>query len=1068
MRSPEKKYWPSIWLSYLLFFLTCGFAWADVSGEITGVKLDASQKRVVIESKGTVGKHLARVIGRPNRLVMYFEEMSIGKVPPTIKGGDLNISEIRSSNARGQARIVMDFQENPVPPFHVRKDANNVFIIFGSPLSADKGIKEFVSDQTAKLVAPAAPEMVAAPVRANNQEQNTKKQFEAVASQGGIQAEQFVLSPAAPKQGNREKSASEKDSRTQGPRSVTTNTAEANKLPILLAQNTDMKNPPVSAGRQSDKAEPTGIRTNAPVSAQQNEIPGGGQMVRDVRPPVTPPTPDPRLVVQEITELKFIQVGHNSRLVIRGGDHLDYRMTKVSPTKIRLDLINAEIPKVHQKPLRTDLFSTSVEMIVPGSQTIFIQLKDSVPHQVEKKKGVLMVDFPPPRFQMTADQKGSPKPGDTAGREAFQQAGETRREAVRVMKEEEILKANEARRKDQESLQKQLDDFEKQRSELMKRYHIAPDPAVFSKPVTMDFQGISLRNAFRLLAEQAGINIIVDDKVTGSTTLRLFQVPLGQVIDTIMNTHELDREMVGNVMRVGKRDDIKKLKEERQKEYKIRMTDVNRRVEEIQKRIQKNQADIDKGMKELEKVETGEAAPTEDIRTEEVGEAGCIKIKGEDVCFFYATVKLVYATPKDVVRVLRCMFNLDCPGIKILGQSVSVQDQALEYMREGVDATKEAREAKSQELQAQGFSPDSAGYQQRMNQFDRTQTDVQRTQAAQATAAQIGRPQAPAQVTLPYGTDPDLAQIIANTMLWPDDTNRMIFVKDTADRIAQMKKVIYTLDVPTPQVLVEARLVQAIRGWSRGIGITWGGRNNQTGFVDTFRKGFWGVEGQFAPAYTPIPLTNGATVPPIPEGTAPPNAAAVNLPAVAGSLMGLGIQFGLLGTNYITELDARLSIGEATNKLKIISRPKVQVMDNQKAIIKNGVSIPYITTGIGGSTQTQMIDADLKLEVKPKIYSDGRIRMDLKVTDDEPEAVLGTLSIRRRNAETFMIVKDGETAVIGGILRSTNSLDRGGWPGLMNVPLINFLFTNKNSSNNVTELLVFVTPAIVKRPPAAS
>ena len=72
-------------------------------------------------------------------------------------------------------------------------------------------------------------------------------------------------------------------------------------------------------------------------------------MVREVRPPVTPPTPDPRLLVQEITELQFIQVGHNARLVVRGGDHLDYRMNKVSPTKLKLDLINAEIPKVQSE-----------------------------------------------------------------------------------------------------------------------------------------------------------------------------------------------------------------------------------------------------------------------------------------------------------------------------------------------------------------------------------------------------------------------------------------------------------------------------------------------------------------------------------------------------------------------------------------------------------------------------------------------------------------------------------------------------------------------------------------------
>ena len=304
-------------------------------------------------------------------------------------------------------------------------------------------------------------------------------------------------------------------------------------------------------------------------------------------------------------------------------------------------------------------------------------------------------------------------------------------------------------------------------------------------------------------------------------------------------------------------------------------------------------------------------------------------------------------------------------------------------------------------------------------------------------------------------------------MLWPDEVNRMIFIKDTADRIAQMKKVINTLDVPIPQVLVEARLVQAIRGWSRGVGVIWGGRNNQTGYVDTGRKGYWGVEGTGGAGQS---LVDGTTTPPLafPEGTNPANQFAINLPATAGSLMGLGIQFGLLGTNYITELDARLSIGEAANKLKIISRPKVQVLDGQSAIIKNGVSIPYITTGIGGSTQTQLVDADLKLDVKPKIYSDGRIRMDLTVTDDEPETVQGTLSIRRRQAMSKMTVKDGETAVIGGIIRTTDSQNRGGWPGLMNVPLINFLFSNKSSSNNVTELLVFITPAIVKRPPSAS
>src|SRR5208283_4975306 len=100
-------------------------------------------------------------------------------------------------------------------------------------------------------------------------------------------------------------------------------------------------------------------------------------------------------------------------------------------------------------------------------------------------------------------------------------------------------------------------------------------------------------------------------------------------------------------------------------------------------------------------------------------------------------------------------------------------------LQQGLETGKQDREAFSQQLQQQGFSSDSAGYQQRMEQYERTQADATRARASVATAAQIGKQQTASQVTLPYGTDPDLAQLIANTMLWPDDTNRMIFIKDT-------------------------------------------------------------------------------------------------------------------------------------------------------------------------------------------------------------------------------------------------------------------------------------------------
>ncbi len=240
---------------------------------------------------------------------------------------------------------------------------------------------------------------------------------------------------------------------------------------------------------------------------------------------------------------------------------------------------------------------------------------------------------------------------------------EERKQALEAIKEQEILKTNEMRRKAIESLQKQQEELEKQRTEILKRYRVTPDPQVFQKPVSMDFQGISLKNAFRLLAEQAGINIIVDDKVTGTTTLRLFQVPLGQVIDTILNSHNLDREMVGNVMRIGLAGDIKKLKDERLEEYKQRISEVNKRLDQIAEEIKKKNEESQTALKALEKTAVEAEEPKEDVKSEDIGEAGCIKVGNKDICFYFAQVKLIYQTPKPIVDTLKCMFNLQCTGL---------------------------------------------------------------------------------------------------------------------------------------------------------------------------------------------------------------------------------------------------------------------------------------------------------------------------------------------------------------------------------------------------------------------
>ena len=1074
MRSPEKKY-QSLWLSCMLVVLVICPVWAQVTGQITGVKLEPDNKRIVIESTGTVGEHVARVIARPNRLILDFKNTGLSRVPNKIRVVDDAIKGIRLGATKARARIVVDFQDRSVPAFHVTREQNRILLVFGKGMPTGDGTAAETAWQSG---APSG-------------------QFASVAGAPAVHPSQAALQASTP----RRLSATPTPGRTANGWTVgswkgtAANAPQAYAQPrrVRMAQSLEMNTPSSSLlNRRGRPGTPGGqsaanARSMAGLPSSQGTV-GQRQMVREVRPPVTPPTPDPRLLVQEITELKFIQVGHNSRLVVRGGDHLDYRLTNVSPTKVRIDLINAEIPKVHQKPLRTDLFSTSVEMIVPGSQTIYVQLKDAVPLQVEKKKGVLMMDFPPPRFVMTPEMKekglgavSKPGEGDQAARDIFKRGREERRQALEAIKEQEILKTNELRRKAIESLQKQQEELEKQRTEILKRYRVTPDPQIFQKPVSMDFQGISLKNAFRLLAEQAGINIIVDDMVKGSTTVRLFQVPLGQVIDTILNSHSLDREMVGNVMRIGTEADIAKLKKARLEEYNLRIGEVNKRLDQIAGEIKTKNEESQAALKALEKTAVEAEEPKEDVKSEDIGEAGCIKVGNKDICFYFAQVKLIYAQPKPITDTLRCMFNLQCAGLAELGYGRSGAQGALRSEQKAEAQVAQERSAKQAELQESGFEPGTPGYERNMTRFDQQQANIKSARAQATTAQGIVQGAAGGAQGEGAGTEvgpaAELRQIIANSMIWPDEANRMVFIKDTVERIAQMKKLIYSLDKPEPQVVIEGRLVQATKSWSRGLGIIWGGRNNQVGPLGggrgivngqpVSRTGYWGLGGVQGgdEANTATGLQTA--------GDDIPSSFAVNLPgSVTGmdNLVGLGLQFGLWMSQGITELDTRIQMGEHSGDAKTISRPKVTVLNKQKANIKRGTKIPYASVGAAG-TQVQFINADLGLDVTPEIFADGRIRMNVKISDNSPDYANTTDAgppINTREANTIMTVKDGETAVIGGILNDDTGFSRNGWPGLMNVPIINFLFSNKTTNRTLEELLVFITPVIVKRPPPAS
>ena len=502
----------------------------------------------------------------------------------------------------------------------------------------------------------------------------------------------------------------------------------------------------------------------------------------------------------------------------------------------------------------------------------------------------------------------------------------------------------------------------------------------------MDFQDIRLKNAFRLLSEQAGVNISLDPEVDGKdgkdgtggkeakTTLRLHNVPLKDVIDTILVTNDLASIMVGDVMRIG---NTKKIAEFR--------SEIKAQIEILDQRIM---ADKNK-IKMLEERKTKQENPGLDggiTTAQEVGEVGCFKVYEEEICLIREVVRLTYQKPEPIVTVLKCMFNNICKDASG-AQTVQGQQDERQKMLEQVKST----------MADQGFTPDSPGGQSRLQAATTQILDTQRTNL-QAATSETQRTGTSTSSVVPTATkDPRTEAIIKNSSITSETDFRQIFITDTLERIYQMKKVIRILDVPVPQVLVESRIVVSSKGWGRTLGVMWGGRNNQYGGINSGKQGYWGITGNQGRETWEQPSSNtpGQSVPPGGTGAANtatgrgiqnstpfdgitptsmrnnlPSTYVVNLPAIPfansallRNAMGLGMQFGLLGSQYITELDARIQLGEGSGDAKTIARPKIQILDRQEASILRGTQIPYQSSSANQGTQVQFVDAVLELSL---------------------------------------------------------------------------------------------------------
>jgi type IV pilus assembly protein PilQ len=289
-----------------------------------------------------------------------------------------------------------------------------------------------------------------------------------------------------------------------------------------------------------------------------------------------------------------------------------------------------------------------------------------------------------------------------------------------------------------------------------------------------------------------------------------------------------------------------------------------------------------------------------------------------------------------------------------------------------------------------------------------------------------------------YADVADVAKMVSQLLtpdrgtITTDKRTSTLIIKDIPSVIAEATALVKAIDTQTPQVMIEAKIVEASLDFSREFGTVWDlNKESNSGFGNSI----FNPTHMDAIAFNPV--------------TANPN----------GFLHMTG---GVLDDMF--DLDLRLYAAEVNGDGKVISSPRVATLDNTKATIEQGVSIPFQTFE-NGDAQLEFIDAVLKLEVTPHITSNKSIIMKISVKRNAPDdsvfTLTGSPAIAKNQIKTETLVKDGQTLVLGGIYVIADSHRQSRVPYLHKIPLIGAIFRNDEISDSRKELLIFVTPRII-------
>ena len=322
---------------------------------------------------------------------------------------------------------------------------------------------------------------------------------------------------------------------------------------------------------------------------------------------------------------------------------------------------------------------------------------------------------------------------------------------------------------------------------------------------------------------------------------------------------------------------------------------------------------------------------------------------------------------------------------------------------------------------------------------------------AQALAGELR----PFTKTLSYAKAEDLQSLLTKSVLSPrgtvqvDPRTNTLIITDLPDRVNNASELISTLDRAQPQVEIEARIVQVNKNFQRNLGVQWGFNGNVSPALGNTTGLAFPNSGSLSGA------TGGTT------GGVGGSPTAVNLP-VPGATSAAGLHLGSINGSF--NLDVALSALETTGNGRVLSTPRVSTQNNIEAEIKQGTQIP-IQTVANNTVTVQFKDAALILKVTPQITASNTVIMKIALENgqaDFTKAVNGIPPINTQAATTSVQVNDGQTTVIGGIYLSNEQYQTDRTPGLGTIPLLKWLFKRDNAIDSSSELLIFITPRIIK------